>query len=252
MTRVRRLLAGLVCGVAAVVSDTAAAPGPFQLIFDGRHGVPMGAGFRHEGPFTSSSPFCPSGTVVDLRHSGDSATRLYTCDDRSGTLTMQVTNFLAEHAPSGTGAWRIVEGTAPYATLRGKGTWTTLPGEGADEPFRSTLKGIADLDNEPPTITISRVTSEKLVRPADTYSIRIVFSARDNVDGNPVSYGVTAAGQSRISTRTGRTVSGPVTVTLKARLSKGERRVRLDVTAADPLDNERRVSRTLRLRPTSA
>ncbi len=250
-TRMKGLLAVLLCASAVMVSGTVAAPAPFQLTFDGHHGVPMGAGYRHEGPFTSSPPFCTSGTVVDLRHSGDNATRLYTCDDRSGTVTMQVTNFLAEHAPSGTGTWRITEGTAEYASLRGKGTWTTVPGEGVDEPFRSTLRGVADLDGQAPTITISRATAERLARPTDTYAIRLVFSARDNVDGNPVSYAVTASGLNKTWTRVGRAVSGPVTMTLKIRLPKQERRVRLEVTATDPLDNQRRTSRMLKLPPAS-
>jgi hypothetical protein len=226
-----------------------AAPSPFKLVFDGHHGPPLGTGFRHEGPFTASAPFCSSGAVVDLQHQGEmTATRLYTCADGSGTATMSVTNFPDEHISGGKGTWRILEGTGAYTALRGQGGWTTVPIGGTDA-FQSTLNGIADLDDAAPTIVISRATATKLRSPKGTYRITLVFSARDNVAGNTVSYSVAATAGNDVRSKDGKTVSGPVTVSFRIHPAKAVRRVQVAITASDPLDNQGKLSRSIKLPP---
>jgi hypothetical protein len=244
-------LAALVLITAALAAAAGAAPTQFQLVFDGHHGVPMGAGFRHEGPFTASPPFCSAGTVVDLQHQGaGTAIRLNTCADGSGSATMRVTNYMAEHIEGGTGTWRILEGTGTYATLRGKGTWTTVPIGGEDDRFRTTLTGIADLDDVAPAVDVSRVSAVALRRPRGAYLVTVAFSAPDNVDGNQVAYDVVASAGDRVWSKAGQTTDR-VTVSLRIRPAAGTRRVRIDITASDPLDNESRRSRALRLPPPS-
>lgn len=232
-------------GAAVVLTPgVAATPRSFELVFHGHHGAPLGVGLQHVGPFTSSAPFCRSGTVVDVRHdTEDSATRLHTCDDGSGTLTVFVTRFPDEHVSGGNGTWRITGGTGAYATLRGFGTWTTVPLTGEDQPFRSTLTGIADLDAEAPNVTISSLRATRLKRPAGTYVLRVVFSAVDA--GNTVSYRVVASADISSWARTG-TTSGKAAVTLRIRVPKA-RAILIQITATDPVQNDRTVSRVLRL-----
>ena len=237
-------------GIAAVflVPGAGASPGQFELVFDGHHGPPMDTSYRHEGTFTSSPPFCPSGTMADVAHYGENADRVSTCDDGSGTITLRVTALPAEHAVNGTGLWRITGGTGAYAALRGKGTWTTVPIGGETARFISTSRGIADLDDQPPAITITRATAAKLRRPKGVYLIRLVFSAPDNVEGNTVSYRVELSAGKKDWTRTGRTASATVKVTLRIRPPKSAHRVAVHVSASDPLDNESQASRSIKLR----
>lgn len=122
-----------------------------------------------------------------------------------------------------------------------------VPLGGADERFRSTLKGVADLDNEPPAITNYRAGATKLRRPTGVYVLHIAFSARDNIVGNVVSYRVAAsAGVSSLS-KAGQTATGPVTLTLRLHPPKNARRVRLEITASDPLDNTAKIVRWVKL-----
>lgn len=242
------LLAALVTAGVLLVPGAGASPGRFELVFDGHHGPPMDTSYRHEGTFTASAPFCPSGTMGDVAHYGENAVRVSTCDDGSGTITLRVGTLPAEHALNGTGFWQITGGTGAYAALRGKGTWTTVPIGGETARFISTSRGIADLDDQPPTITITRGTAAKLQRPKGFYLIRLVFSAPDNVEGNTVSYRVLLSSRTKNWTRTGRTVSGPVKLSLRVRPPKSARRITLHVSASDPLDNESQRSRSIKLR----
>lgn len=233
--------------VVAVVAATAS-PTQFQLVFDGHHGAPMGTGFRHEGPFTAAAPFCSSGTVVDLQHLGTStALRLNTCADGSGTVTMRVTDYQAEHLPDGAGTWRITEGTGAYATLRGHGRWTTVPIGGENESFRATLTGIADFDAVAPTITIPRARATKLRRPRGAYLIAVALALQDNVAGNAIAYTVTVTAGDSVVSRSGQTSTGSVTTSLRVRPARGVRRVSLDVAAVDPVGNERHLVRRIAL-----
>ena len=247
-----RFVSGLVAAVVAfavvaVVTVVAGAvPRSFELTFEGSHPAAV-----HEGPFTASAPFCAAGYAAD-RPSPQSTgpppvvTRDYTCGDGTGTVTMLVDRPHGEHSPGGTGRWKIVEGSGHYARLRGQGTWTS---SGGDPRFRSVLSGIVDFDTGAPVVAISRATTQKLRRPRGAYLLRATFSARDDVEGNTVSYRVVAsAGGLPLVTRTGKTTSRQVSLSLRVRPPARARTLTLEISASDAVENERRVSRALKLR----
>ena len=90
--------------------------------------------------------------------------------------------------------------------------------------------------------------ANKLRHPAGTYVVRLALSLRDDVDGNAVSYTVTAtAGRMELARAFGKT-AGSVSLALRVRsATRKVRSVRLDVTAADPVGNEARMARTVKL-----
>jgi hypothetical protein len=259
--RIKRLalstLIGLlgVSGVFAVAAR--AASSPFELVFDGRHEPDPASprGFWHAGPFRASGAFCSSGEGLTLRVTGDSptnaeATRLLTCADGSGSATALVVPIDAEHG--GSGLWRIVSGTGQYANLRGRGTFASVlvggdPSDHGSIVFRSTWAGVADLDDEAPAVSISRASAAKLRRPKGWYRVGIAFSANDT-PGSVVRYRITIkGGGSTVGGRAGETASGTASVALRVRPRKGLRRVGLQITASDPLGNERTIARSLKL-----
>jgi hypothetical protein len=262
LNRGRDRAAALAIASVALFSSGAAtvsgAPTSFEVVFEGRHvpaTIPSSSGLMHVGTFTASPPFCRSGTVADLEFHGSAAvTRSYTCGDGSGTMTLRSTVPAAEHETEADGSWRILGGTGNYAALRGKGAWASVrlagdPTDSSTVVFRSTLRGIADLDDVAPRIIVSRATATKLRRPAGAYLVRIRFSAADNVEGNVVSYLLEiAAGSSPLAGRAGRTASGSVTLAFRIRPPKRSRSVRVEIKASDPLDNDRTLARTIRLR----
>lgn len=235
----------------------ATAPAPFELVFNGVHRpATFGSrtGLQHEGPFTSSAPFCSPGYAVDLRHVEPfAAVRRFSCADGSGSITARIDLFPAEHDVGEGSTWQIVEGAGQYATLRGKGTWTTTsvdgnPNDFATITFRTAWKGVAGLDNIPPAVAIVRASATGLQRPAATYSLRLSFSARDVPDGSAVEYRVRAiAAGHTLATRTG-TTSGNVSLAFRLRPPKGSRTVRIAITASDPLGNVRTAVRSVDLR----
>ncbi len=102
-------LAGVVAVSAATALAARSAASPFELVVQGR-----AVDVILDGTFTSSAPFCESGTAAHAPHSGEYR-ELYTCSDGSGSLTFR---FM----PLGdSGDWTIVEGSGRYASLRGKG-----------------------------------------------------------------------------------------------------------------------------------
>ena len=249
-------------GVVSALAVSSAAPG-LELTIDGRHEpVPVSAdypfGGRHTGTFTSGPPFCASGSLVDLQVvvSGGvpvSNRRLFTCGDGSGTLTLSILNPIAEHDPPFRATWTILEGSGSYAGFRGTGTYrgeflSGTPGEFLSVVFRSTLDGFADRDSVAPAIAISSVRAIKLRRPAGAYSIRLALSLRDDVDGNAVSYTVTAmGGRTELARAVGKT-GGSVSLALRVRPATTKvRSLLLKVTAADPVGNEARMARTVKL-----
>jgi hypothetical protein len=136
----------LAAGAASGASGGTATPAGFGLVLDGRHRPDL----THEGTFTTSASFCPSGSAVDLTE-----TTLHTvlgefaCAGSTDSFTAQVSPTPAEHG--GTGSWKIVAGKGALATLRGKGTWTSVRLSGSDaDPasitFRSTWHGVTDFD----------------------------------------------------------------------------------------------------------
>lgn len=254
------ILSGLIAlaAVAGVVTVAGAPPPSFQLVFEGRHVpaiFPTQSGVMHEGTFTASAPFCSSGTVVDVAFDGSAAVRRsYTCADGSGSALVRSTIPSLEHMTGGRGSWSVLEGTGRYASLRGNGTWESLhlSGDAADlasVTFRSTSTGVADLDATPPGVVISRATATKLARPRGAYTVRVNFSARDNVDGNAVSYRVVvSSGGADLARKAGTTTTGAVSVALRVRPPKRSRTVRVQIRLSDPLANERWFTRSLSLR----
>jgi hypothetical protein len=210
---------------------------------------------QHEGPFTASAPFCSAGYAVDVKHfftQPPAALRRYTCSNGTGSITARLDAFPLEHEVGGSGPWQILEGTGQYAKLRGKGTWKVRsvhgdPNEPATLTFQTGWDGVVDLDDVAPGIAISRVTVQKL-RPKGTYRLLIVFSARDNTDGNAVKYRISLLDvYKEIASNNGVTTSGPASVSMRVRPPRGTRSLKLTITASDPLGNERAASRHVRL-----
>jgi len=213
------LLPVLGCALFAGVAMIAGAPTTaFELVFEGRHvpaTIPTASGVMHVGTFTASTPFCASGTVVDLEFIGSNAVRRsYTCGDGSGSMTMRVTTPVLEHVTGAGAAWTILGGTGKYVSLRGKGRYSSVQTGGdqadfASITFRSTSTGIADLDADAPQIVIASARATKLRRPAGMYLVTAKFSARDNVAANVVSYQLALrAGSADLAFRSGRTTQG--------------------------------------------
>jgi hypothetical protein len=251
-----RSLAGILLIASAALASIAAASGArtaassFQLVFDGRHNADL----LHEGTFTTSASFCPSGRAVDVTvDSGtDSATRRFTCG--SGDFTARVTPLPAEHG--GGGSWQIVAGTGPLADLRGRGTWTSvrLGGSSADPAtitFRSTWHGIADFDVSPPTVAVAKAAARKLRRPKGSYSLRLVLALVDP-EGNPVAYRLRVIDPHRpvdpLVSKAGETSAAAVTFVVRVHPTARTRALQVRLDASDPVGNASAAARTLRLR----
>lgn len=247
------LLAAMAVPAAGTSKDrTHAATAEFQLVFDGKHTPSL----LHEGPFTTSASFCPSGYAIDtgVDSSTETALRTFTCAGSAGAFTARVGRLPAEHGGSGT--WQIVEGTGPLADLRGKGTWTSVRLSGnvtdpASITFRSTWKGAADLDASPPTIALAKRSAQKLRRPKGAYRLRLVLSLNDAA-GNAVSYTLAVIDPHRpfdwLATKSGTTSSGTASLSLRIRPTKRTRILRLKIDASDAVGNATAFATTLRLR----
>ena len=245
-------------GVGAIAAVAgSAAPGSFQLVFDGGHKPDPDSpvGFRHVGPFTAAGAFCSSGSTATLGVTGTTpadaeATRLLTCQDGSGSATALVVSVDMEHG--GSGAWRIISGTGQYAKLRGQGRFASVrtggdPLDHGSITFRSTWTGVADLDDEGPALDISSASAAKLRRPKGSYLVRIAFSAQD-IPGNAVRYLITVGGGKFIlASKVGATTSGTASTALRVRPAKTVRKLRLEITASDPLGNDSKVFRSVKL-----
>jgi hypothetical protein len=255
------VLAGTVISVLATgaigASGHTSSPSSFELVFDGRHEAAGDSpiGFWHAGRFTATGAFCSAGSAMTLEVRGTTPAdaegkRLLTCADGSGSATALVVSLESEHG--GTGAWRIISGTGAHAKLRGRGTFrsTRTGGDPADLEsitFRSTWTGVADRDDTPPEIAVSRVSVAKLNRPSRSYVLGIAFSARE-APGNAVRYLIDVRGRGRfLASRVGEMASGKMSAAIRVRPAKNVRRLRLEITASDPLGNESRVSRDLTL-----
>jgi hypothetical protein len=237
----------VVMAVAASAWGAAGSTAPsFHLVFDGKHNQNL----LHEGPFTTSSSFCPSGyaTDVSINELAETALRRFTCDNAGGDFTARVRPLRAEHG--GTGTWQIVDGSGPLADLRGKGTWTSVRLSTDDFPtFRSTWDGVADLDVAAPTVTIERASASKLPRPNGMYQLRIAISLGDGAA--PVSYSLVAVDPRKpfnpLWSKSGQTSTGSVSTVSRVRLSKLTRTLRLRVDANDPFGNSSFLVKSLRL-----
>jgi hypothetical protein len=246
----------LFLGVIFLVTGSGhASPSSFQLVLDGFHTpaqprerFPLG--FRHEGPFTASAPFCAPGYAVDRELLPGTALRQFTCSDGSGSITARK-DILQANAQftHEEGIWAIVAGMGRYSTLRGRGTYVSdvVSGDPANHittTFHEIWRGVIDFDDSPPAVKISLTNAKRLPRPKRTYGIRVAFSARD---ANTVSYAVTVSGSGVYVRRAGTTTSGAVSTAFRVRPNKPVRRLLLVVRASDPLGNETKVARQLRL-----
>ena len=168
-------------------------------------------------------------------------------------MTMRSTIPLEEHTTGGSGSWAILEGTGRYATLRGNGRYTSSflggdPTNFATVRFQSRSTGVVDLDSEAPRLLISLANATKLPGPANAYAVRVSFSARDNVPGNSVAYRLgVSTGYLSLATKAGTTGSGTVTLTLRVRPRQQTRNLRIEIVASDPIANERKLVRSLKL-----
>jgi hypothetical protein len=237
-----------------------ASPTSFELVMkDGFH-TPAGPadkfslGFRHEGPFTASAPFCSSGYAVDLALQPPTEVREFTCTDGTGSITARKivaradAQFIHEE-----GVWAIVQGTGRYATLRGKGTSVldTVSGDAGNHittRYNETWRGVIDFDVTRPDVSISQASAKPLRSPKGSYSIRIALSVRDGSDANAVTYAMTLSGSGVFAHRTGTTTAGTVSTTFRVHPRKPTRTLQLVVIASDPVGNETRIARKLKLR----
>jgi hypothetical protein len=248
---------GLVAAIVAVVTSAAgAAPSAFHLTVEGHIGHALGGALLHDGTFTASPPFCSSGTGVDLWASPARpmvSYRLLSCDDRSGSLTVRLVDTEAEHTRGRTGIWRVVEGTGPYAELRGMGTLTGMPlGSDAGHPgtprFRTEWSGIVDFDVVAPPIVVLRSRAWKRPGAVRDYVVGVAFTAADDVDGNRVSYKVSAFRSGRLlASKQGDLLTGATSVSLRIRPPGRPRMVRLEIQAWDPVGNTRLAVRSQEL-----
>jgi hypothetical protein len=254
-------LVGLVVvgAVAAVAARTA--PTRFELAFEGAHeAVPVSPvypfGLRHVGKFTSTGPFCESGSAVDVEvvDVGGSvrAIREFTCADGGGSLTLAVDRAIQEHAAPFTTTWSVLAGTGRYAGLRGTGTLrgTLLGGSNADPAsvrFSTTSVGFVGDDRIAPTIGFASARAVKLRNPADAYSLRLALTIRDDIEGNPAGFEVVVRGRgAELRRKLGSTVSGSVSVKLRVRMpSPKVRALRVEVTAVDAVGNQGFASRVV-------
>jgi hypothetical protein len=246
---------GCVCAIAVVLAAGArgaasdGAP-PFHLVFDGKHNAEL----LHEGPFTTSSEFCPSGSATDVQIDDLTLTaiRQFTCGNSGGDFTARVRPLSAEHGGSGT--WQIIGGGGPLADLRGKGTFTSLRLSGSDDDrasitFESTWDGVADFDADPPTTAVPRATARKLRRPKGTYQLRVALSL-DDASGS-VSYTLLVVDPRKpgnpLASKLGLTTTGTASAVLRIRPTRRTRAIRLQIDASDPFGNETRLVKTVRL-----
>ena len=160
----------------------------------------------------------------------------------------------SEHG--GSGSWRIVSGTGRYEKLRGQGRFTSVrtggdPLDHGSITFRSVWNGVADLDDAPPTVAIPRATVVKLRSPTGAYSVKLALALGDNGEGNAVSYTlrVTTSSGIELARKFGTARPGAaVSVTIRVRtLSARARSILLQLTASDPVGNERKLTRAVKL-----
>lgn len=256
------VLGAVLSVVGAVTASTLSATGvgaapSSQLVFDGEHApasFESPSGLQHEGPFTTSSSLCPSGTAKDVAFLGsDTATRMFMCNGSSAQFTARVRPLLSEHGGSGT--WQIVDGTGVLADFRGKGTWRSIrtggdPTDPSTITFRATWQGVADVDAAPPTIALARATVQKLKRPAGTYRVNLRLSIADG-NGDAVSYALSLTDArdplAWLASKRGQTSTGTVSAAIRIKPAKRTRALRLRVDATDAVGNEASLTRSIRL-----
>lgn len=236
------------CAVAAAAAGLFLAPSvaaaPIQVVFhlDGSH--PVGKD-NHEGTFTAPSPLCSSGFWAG----NAGGTRVFTCDDGSGTFTVSFNGNL-EHNAGSTGAWAIQSGTGAYATLRGNGTAHVDSSTGPTSVpvvFSDTFTGVVDFDATPPS---GSITSVKIARPrtaSGRWRVRLSLAARDDVATNPVSFQADATIGALALAAKGTVTTGTADFSFSFRRPRGARVLAIEVRLSDPIGNQSVVTTTVRL-----
>jgi hypothetical protein len=252
------LIALIAMSAVGVVKSAASttAPSSFELVLEGRHEPAADAplGFWHVGQFTATGRFCSSGSATTLGVKGTTpadaeATRLLTCADGSGSATAVVVSIDSEHG--GAGEWRVVSGTGQYERLRGRGTFRSVrtggdPSDHGSITFRSSWTGIADQEDMPPALAISRAGVTRLRGRAGLYLLRVAFSAQET--SGAVRYRIAVHGKGTfLASRLGTTQSGRASAAIRVRAPKSVRRLRVEITASDPLGNESKLTREVAL-----
>jgi len=242
----RRLATAAVCVIALCAGPTPsalAAPTQVRLHLDGSH--PVGVDY-HQGTFTASAPLCPSGSWLG----NGAGSRVFTCADQSGSFTASFQGEL-EHTQGASGPWTITTGTGTYTALRGKGTATIDSSTGENTSpiiFSDTWTGVVDFDATAPT---GSVTAVKVARPHTSrgrWYVTVFFSARDNVDANPVSFSATATAGPFFASNSGTITSGTGSFTLAFHPAKRTRLLRLVIELSDPWGNATTIKKNVRLR----
>ncbi len=241
-------LAGVVAVSAATALAARTAASPFEIVAIDRYGP---SGLIGPSTFTSGAPFCESGTVVFLESQRRGETDLrYTCSDGSGSLTLAVRVV----GVGGTSEWTIVEGSGGYAGLRGKGSYRSeLLSEEPVYVSRTTLQGFAAEDAVAPSVAFTSASATKLRGSGGWYTISVVLSLRDDVEGNTVAYTLRVREgpehprdrrRPELASTTGTTASRLVNVFPS---SKRVRSVQLLLSDSDPVGNEVSIVRWLKL-----
>jgi hypothetical protein len=250
---------GVLLGAVALSGTGHASPTLFKLeMKNGFHTVTEDAakfplGFRHEGPFTASEPFCAAGDAMDLELRPPVEVRQFVCADRSGSITAR--KIVVRSTPQFTheeGTWAIIEGTGRYSTLRGKGTLVldTISGDPDDHittRFDETWSGVIDFDVTRPDVRVSQASAKRLPHTKGIYLIRVAFSAQDGSEANAVAYVITLSGGGVFVRRRGTATSKTVSTAFRVRPSKGVHELQLGVVASDPVGNETTVALRLKL-----
>jgi hypothetical protein len=242
-------------GTLLSVHGAGGAPGSsFQLVFEGRHATaafPTPSGYQHEGPFTTSSPLCPSGTARDVAFQGpDTGVRVFTCAGSGAQFSAEVTPLRTEHG--GVGTWKIIGGTGMLLAFRGFGTFQSARVGGDDSDpstitFRTVWQGVAAVDATPPEITLVRASLKKL-KPLGTYRLDLSLSITD-AGGETVPYTLTVTdAEKQIAMKRGVASSAPFALALRVKPAKKSRALRLNVAASDAVGNRASLIRSIRVR----
>ena len=236
--------AALVGALVALTAIPASATAPaVTLHLDGTHSVD---GDYHQGSFTAPAPLCSSGTW--LGNGGGS--RVFTCADGSGTFTARFNGEL-EHRAGASGPWSINDGSGSYVTLRGIGTVTIDSSTGPNSSpitFSDTWAGVVDFDATSPTATF---TPAKVTRPrtrTGRWTVRVGFTATDNVDGNPVTYDAIASGGAFYAQRVGTAAGGTTVLSFSFRKQPTMHRLGLQLLLTDPVGNKSTLDTSIKLR----
>lgn len=237
-------IVGLVALVAlGPASPALAAPTQVTLQLEGIH--PPEADL-HQGTFTASAPLCASGSWIG----NGAGARVFTCFDGSGTFTARFPGEL-EHSAGATGSWTIMEGSGRYTALRGTGTAAIdfSTGESVSPiTFRDTWRGVVDFDTVGPSGSVTRVTVVRPHSQRGRWTVRVAFSARDNVEDNAVTFAASATAGSFGANKSGAVTGGTAVVSFVFRRATATHYLIVEIELTDPWGNRTTIKRKVRLR----